>query len=127
MAQTFAGYRPGIEQALVILFSSLPLAGSHGLGDQALEGKLLLLEVLGGGVLNLELGHSVAEGRLDLLLVAALELQGHGGVGDNLLNTGDVRLELLAGLETLGEIIIAGLELGSICTAKVSMLTIYET
>lgn len=90
------------------------LAGGHGLGDQALEGKLLLLEVLGGGVLDLELGHGVAESRLDLLLVATLELHGHGGVGDDLLNTGDVRLELLARLELLGELLVAGLELGSV-------------
>lgn len=90
------------------------LAGGHGLGDQALEGKLLLLEVLGGGVLDLELGHGVAESRLDLLLVATLELHGHGGVGDDLLNTGDVGLELLARLELLGELLVAGLELGSV-------------
>lgn len=86
----------------------------HSLGNQTLESKLLLLEVLGGGVLNLELGHSVAESRLNTLLVAALELHGHTRVGDNLLDTGDVRLELLARLETLGESLIAGLELGSI-------------
>ena len=90
------------------------LAGGHGLGDQALEGQLLLLEVIGGRVLNLELGHGVAESRLDLLLVSALQLHGHGGVGDDVLNTGDVRLELLAGLELLGESLVAGLELGSV-------------
>lgn len=86
----------------------------HSLGNQTLESKLLLLEVLGGGVLNLELGHGVAESGLNALLVAALELHGHARVGDNLLDTGDVRLELLARLETLGESLIAGLELGSI-------------
>lgn len=86
----------------------------HGLGNQTLKSKLLLLEVLGGRVLNLELGHGIAESGLNALLVAALELHGHTGVGDNLLDTGDVRLELLARLEALGESLIAGLELGSI-------------
>jgi hypothetical protein len=86
----------------------------HGLGDQTLESKLLLLKFLGGGVLNLELGHGVTESRLNALLVAALELHGHARVGDNLLDTGDVRLELLARLEALGEGLVAGLELGSI-------------
>lgn len=86
----------------------------HSLGNQTLESKLLLLEVLGGGVLNLELSHSITESRLNALLVAALELHGHTRVGDNLLDTGDVRLELLARLETLGESLIADLELSSI-------------
>jgi hypothetical protein len=100
---------------VVVLCSSLRLAGGHSLGDQALESQLLLLEVLGGGVLDLELSHGVAEGRLDLLLVATLELHRHAGVGDDLLNTRDVRLELLTGLELLGESLVAGLELSSIC------------
>ena len=90
------------------------LAGGHGLGDGALEGKLLLLEVVAGGVLNLELGHGVAESRLDLLLLAALELHAHAGVADNLLNTGDVALELLLGLELLAEGLVGALELLSV-------------
>lgn len=91
------------------------LAGGHGLGDQALQSQLLLLEVLGGGVLDLQLGHGVAESRLDLLLVATLQLHRHTGVRDNLLDTRDVRLQLLAGLELLGESLVAGLELGGVC------------
>jgi hypothetical protein len=93
----------------------------HGLGNQALESELLLLEVLGGGVLNLELGHGVAESGLNALLVATLELHGHTGVRDDLLNTGDVGLELLARLELLGESLVAGLELGSIYILLVSI------
>jgi hypothetical protein len=93
----------------------------HGLGNQALEGELLLLEILGSGVLNLELGHGIAESGLNALLVATLELHGHARVGDDLLNTGDVRLELLARLELLGESLVAGLELGSIYMTLVSI------
>lgn len=96
----------------------LHLPGGHGLGHQSLEGKLLLLEVLRGRVLNLELAHGVTESRLNALLVATLELHGHGGVRDELLNTRDVRLELLARLEALGESLVAGLELGGVCTKK---------
>lgn len=87
------------------------LAGRERLGDNALQGKLLLLQVLGGGVLDLELSHGVAERRLDLLLLAALEPDGGGRVRDHLLNTGDVGLELLPGLELLAEGLVAGLEL----------------
>lgn len=106
--------RGGDWHALVVLCSYLHLAGGHGLGDQALQSQLLLLEVLGGGVLNLKLGHSIAQSGFDLLLVATLQLGGHSRVRNDLLNTGDVRLELLARLELLGESLIAGLELGSI-------------
>jgi hypothetical protein len=52
-----------------------------------------------------------AEGALDLLLLAALELHAHAGVADNLLNAGDVALELLPRLELLAEGLVAGLEL----------------
>ena len=90
------------------------LAGRHGLGNEALEGKLLLLEVLGGGVLNLELRHGLREGLLNLLLLAALELEGESGVGDDLLDAGDVGLELLLSLEALGESLVVGLELLSL-------------
>lgn len=90
------------------------LAGGHGLGDETLKSQLLLLQVIGGGVVDLELAHGVAQGRLDLLLVATLELEGHGGVGDDLLNTGDVGFELLTGLELLAEFLVAGLEFGGI-------------
>jgi hypothetical protein len=93
----------------------------HGLGNQALEGELLLLEILGSGVLNLELGHGIAESGLNALLVATLELHGHARVGDDLFDTGDVRLELLARLELLGESLVAGLELGSIYMTLVSI------
>jgi len=91
------------------------LSGRHGLGDNSLEGQLLPLQVFTSGVLDLELGHGVAEGALDLLLLATLELHGHAWVGNNLLNTGDVRLELLSGLELLGESIVGVLELLGVC------------
>lgn len=98
----------------------LHLPSSHGLGHEPLESKLLLLEVIGGGVLNLELAHSVTESGLNLLLVAALQFHGHGGVRNELLNTRDVGLELLARFELLGESFIARLELGGICEALVT-------
>lgn len=87
------------------------LPGGESLGDDALEGELLLLEILGGGILDLELSHGVAESGLDLLLLAALQPDGGGGVGDHLLNAGDVGLELLSGLELLAEGLVGGLEL----------------
>lgn len=86
------------------------LSGGHGLGDKALEGELLLLQVLSGAVAKLESGHGVADGGLNLLLLATLELEGQGRVGDNLLNTANVGLELLLSLETLAESLIVGLE-----------------
>lgn len=58
--------------------------------------------------------HSLRESVLNLGLGSSLELQAEGWVGDHLLNTGDVGLELLTGLELLGESIIGGLELLSI-------------
>ena len=63
------------------------------------------------GLLNLELSHGVGKGRLDSLASTTLELEAHGGVGDDLLNSRDVRLELLASLVLLGESIIGSLEL----------------
>lgn len=109
-AQTFRYPRKGFI-CWPILCSSLRLAGRHSLGHETLESKLLLLEVLGGGVLNLKLGHGVRKSRLDALLVATLQLHGQGRLGDHLLNTGDVGLELLAGLELLGESLVGALEL----------------
>lgn len=96
----------------IIKNSHLP--GGHSAGDKSLEGKLLLLEIIRSGILDLKLGHGVAESRLNLLLVATLQLDRHGGVGDDLLNAGDVRLKLLARFEPLGELLVARLELGSI-------------
>jgi hypothetical protein len=90
------------------------LSGRESLGDDALERELLLLEVLGGGVLNLELSHGVGESSLDLLLLATLEADGGGRVGDHLLNAGDVRLKLLPALELLGESLVGALELGGV-------------
>jgi hypothetical protein len=87
------------------------LSGGESLGDDALERKLLLLEVLGGGVVDLELSHGVRESRLDLLLLAALEADRSSGVGDHLLDAGDVGLELLPALELLAEGLVGGLEL----------------
>jgi hypothetical protein len=94
--------------------SVVHLSGGHGLGDEALESKLLLLEVLSGAVGDLQSSHSVADGALDLLLLATLELKGQCGVGDDLLNTANVRLELLLSLELLLESIIVALELLSV-------------
>jgi hypothetical protein len=87
------------------------LAGGHGLGDHSLQGKLLLLQVIRGGIFDLELSHGVAESRLDLVLSSALELERHGGVRDDLLNSRDVGLELLSRLELLAERLVAVLEL----------------
>lgn len=86
------------------------LSGGHGLGDKALEGELLLLEVLSRAVAELKSSHGVADGVLDLLLLASLELEGQSRIGDNLLNTADVRLKLLLGLESLLESVVVGLE-----------------
>lgn len=86
------------------------LSGGHGLGDKALEGELLLLQVLSGAVAKLESGHGVADGGLNLLLLATLELEGQGRIRDNLLNTANVGLELLLSLETLAESLVVGLE-----------------
>ena len=87
------------------------LSGRHGLGDKTLEGKLLLLEVLSGAVTELQSSHGVGDGGLDLLLLATLELEGQSGVGDDLLNAADVRLELLLGLKLLAESLVVALEL----------------
>lgn len=84
------------------------------LGDNTLERKLLLLEVIAAGILNLELSHGVRERALNLLLLAALELHAHGWVRDDLLDSADVALQLLASLELLGESVVAGLELGGV-------------
>lgn len=83
----------------------------HGLGDNTLQGNLLLLQVLSGRILDLELSHGVGEGLLDLVLLATLELERKRWVGDDVLNTGDVRLKLLLGFETLREGLVVGLEL----------------
>jgi hypothetical protein len=91
--------------------SKVNLAGGHGLGDHSLQCKLLLLQVIGGGILDLELSHGIAESRLDLVLGSTLELEGHGGVGDDLLDSRDVGLELLSGFELLAESLVAVLEL----------------
>lgn len=90
--------------------SRMHLSGRHGLGHQPLEGQLLLLEVLSRAIAELESGHGIADGALNLLLLAALELEGQSRVGDNLLNSADVRLELLLGLESLAESLIVALE-----------------
>ena len=87
------------------------LSRGHGLGDDALQGELLLLQVVGSGVLNLELGHGVAQGGLDLLLLATLQLEGQAGVRDDVLHAGDVGLELLLGLKALAEGLIVALKL----------------
>jgi len=87
------------------------LTRGHGLGDQSLERQLLLLQVLSAGVLNLQLAHGLAETLLNLVLLATLELEGKSWVRDNLLDTGNVRLKLLLGLEALGEGLVARLEL----------------
>jgi hypothetical protein len=95
--------------------ASSHLPRGHSLGDQPLEGKLLLLEVISRRVLNLELAHGLAERLLNLLLLATLELEGESRVRDDLLNAGDVRLELLLGLEPLAESLVLALELLGIC------------
>lgn len=91
--------------------ATVNLSGGHGLGDKTLESKLLLLKVLSRAVGDLEGSHGIRDGGLDLLLLATLELERQRGVRDNLLNTADVRLELLLGLKLLAESLVVGLEL----------------
>lgn len=102
------------DEKRLVLRGARNLAGGHSLGDETLKGQFLLLQVIRSGVVDLELAHGVAQSRLDLLLVATLELEGHGGIGDDLLNTGNVGLELLTSLKLLAEFFVAGLELGGI-------------
>lgn len=90
------------------------LSGGHGLGDKTLEGKLLLLEVLSSALRDLKSSHGVGDGALDLLLLVTLKLKGKSGVGDDLLNTANVGLELLLSLKLLLESIIVALELLSL-------------
>jgi hypothetical protein len=118
-ATTFSLRHMGPEPKTLILSSfhqlGNHLTGGHGLGHQSLKSKLLLLEVVSRRVLNLELAHGLAEGLLNLVLLSALELERQCWVGDDLLNAGDVGLELLLGLEALAESLIVGLELLSLC------------
>lgn len=62
------------EEESCLLWVSL--SSGHSLGHGSLEGQLLLLEVLGARVLDLELLHSVGESLLDPGLVAALHFHG---------------------------------------------------
>ena len=91
--------------------SELNLAGRHGLGNNSLQCKLLLLQVIRGGIFDLKLGHSLTEGGLDLVLGSALDLEGHSRVRNNLLDSRNVGLQLLSSLELLAESLIAVLEL----------------
>ena len=92
----------------------LHLTRGHGFRHQSLQCKLLLLEVVRRRVLNLKLGHGVAEGSLDFLLGTAFELQGHCGVGNNFFDSGDVGFELLSSFKLLTECIVAILKLRGI-------------
>jgi hypothetical protein len=96
------------------------LSRGHSLGHQPLEGELLLLEVVGGALVELESSHGVADCVLDLLLLAALELQGQGRVGDDLLDAANVGLELLLGLELLAEGLVVALESLGVCEDSIS-------
>lgn len=77
------------------------------LSERTLKSKLLLLELLGGGVLILKHSHGIAETSLDLSLAT---LQATGGF-EYFLNTGDVTFELLAHGEALAEGLVGGLVL----------------
>lgn len=94
----------------------MPLSGGHGLGNQPLDGQLLLLQVLSGGIGELQGGHGLANAAFDLLLLATLEFEGQGRVGDNLFDTANVRLKLLLGLELLAERLVVALESLSVCS-----------
>lgn len=87
------------------------LSGGHSLGHETLESELLLLQLVGTAVGDLEGSHGLGDLLLDLVLLATLELEGQRGVGDDLLNTANVGLELLLSLEALAESLIVGLEL----------------
>lgn len=111
--------RPPTGRALVAYCVGIPqgfshLSGGHCLRDQPLKSKLFLLEILWGRIFDLKLSHGITKRRLNLLLVTTLELKRHSGVRNDFLHTRDVRLKLLAGLESFGESFIARLELSSI-------------
>lgn len=86
------------------------LSGRHGLGNKSLKGKLLLLEVLGRTFGDFKSSHGFGDGLLNLLLLATLELERQSRVGDNLLHTANVGLELLLGFKSLAECLIVALE-----------------
>ena len=92
-----------------------PSTSRHGLGDNPLQRELLLPQVLGGRLFDLELRHGVAQGRLDLLLGPPLQLDGHGRVGHDFLDARNVGFELLPRLKLLAELFVAVLELGGVC------------
>lgn len=81
-----------ISSALEILLflGSRHLSRGHGFGYQPFQGKLLLLQVVGGAFVELQCSHCVTDRVLNLLLLAALQLEGQGGVGDNLFDTANV-------------------------------------
>lgn len=91
------------------------LAGRHGLGDGTLEGELLLLQVISGALAELELCHGLAHGVLDLLLLSTLKFECQGGIRNDVLDPGDVRLELLLRLVLLGELLVVGLVFLGLC------------
>ena len=100
--------------AVTVSPTKIHLPSGHSLSNESFEGKLLLLEILRSGIFDLELSHSIAESGFDLLLVTTLQLHRHGGIGDDLLDAGNVRLQLLAGLTLLCESLVARFELGGI-------------
>ena len=90
------------------------LTGRERLCNYPLKSQFLLFQVVSPGVFNLQLGHSIAEGRLDLLLLATLELDRCSRVRNHLFNTGNVGLELLSGLKFLAKSLVARLKFSSI-------------
>jgi len=97
------------------------LARRHGLRYQSLQRQFLLLKIIGAGILNLKLRHCVAERRLNLLLCASLQFEGHGWVRGDFLDARDVRFELLPGFEFLAEGVVAVFELCGVCSYVVSI------
>lgn len=81
------------------------------LGHGSFQCHLGLLQLLASCRLQFQLGHGLLEGILNGLAAATLDAGREQWVVHGLLDMGNVLLELLLGLELLGESIIAGLEL----------------
>jgi len=87
------------------------LVRSSHLRHHPLQRQLLLPQIVRASILNLELRHRIAKRALDLFLLTTLELHAHRRVRHDLLDSADVRLQLLPRLELLAESIIDTLEL----------------
>src|ERR1700761_2745562 len=92
----------------------IKLSCGEGLGDNSLQSQFLLLQVVTSSVLNFQLLHGLTQARLNLFLLAPLELHRHCWIGNHILNPCDMCFELLSSLKSLSKCLITGLEFGSI-------------